>query len=199
MFSRNKPSDDSSATDAVSAAAEIEQSVGKGRPTPTRKQSQAANKRPLVPDDRRAAAKADREKKRAVRDREYQAMQSGDEKNLPYRDRGPVRRYIRNYVDARWNVGEYFLFLAMAFLVITLFAGRAPELAVYATIALYVVVLVAIVDGFVMWRMLKKRLVAKFGDEQLVRGTTMYAVMRAFQIRRARLPKPQVKHGQYPA
>ena len=199
MFSRNKPSDDSSATDAVSAAAEIEQSVGKGRPTPTRKQSQAANKRPLVPDDRRAAAKADREKKRAVRDREYQAMQSGDEKNLPYRDRGPVRRYIRDYVDARWNVGEYFLFLAMAFLVITLFAGRAPELAVYATIALYVVVLVAIVDGFVMWRMLKKRLVAKFGDEQLVRGTTMYAVMRAFQIRRARLPKPQVKHGQYPA
>lgn len=199
MFSRNKPSDDSSATDAVSAAAEIEQSVGKGRPTPTRKQSQAANKRPLVPDDRRAAAKADREKKRAIRDREYQAMQSGDEKNLPYRDRGPVRRYIRDYVDARWNVGEYFLFLAMAFLVITLFAGRAPELAVYATIALYVVVLVAIVDGFVMWRMLKKRLVAKFGDEQLVRGTTMYAVMRAFQIRRARLPKPQVKHGQYPA
>ena len=199
MFSRNKPSDDSSATDAVSAAAEIEQSVGKGRPTPTRKQSQAANKRPLVPDDRRAAAKADREKKRAIRDREYQAMQSGDEKNLPYRDRGPVRRYIRNYVDARWNVGEYFLFLAMAFLVITLFAGQAPELAWIAIVALYVVVVVAIVDAFVMWRMLKKRLVAKFGAEQLVRGTTMYAVMRAFQIRRARLPKPQVKHGQYPA
>jgi Flp pilus assembly protein TadB len=151
-----------------------------------------------VPDDRRAAAKADREKKRAVRDREYKAMQSGDEKNLPYRDRGPVRRYIRDYVDARWNVGEYFLFLAMAFLVMTLFANRAPALAVYALIALYVVVLVAIVDAFVMWRMLKKRLLAKFGEEQLIRGTTMYAVMRAFQIRRARLPKAQVKHGQFP-
>ncbi|MEP7764193.1 DUF3043 domain-containing protein [Sanguibacter sp. 25GB23B1] len=197
MFSRKKPSDDSSATDAVSAA-DIEQSVGKGRPTPTRKQSQAANKRPLVPDDRRAAAKADREKKRAVRDREYQAMQSGDEKNLPYRDRGPVRRYIRDYVDARWNVGEYFLFLAMAFLVITLFANQAPALALGAILALYIVVLVAIIDAFVMWRMLKKRLVAKFGEEQLIRGTTMYAVMRAFQIRRARLPKPQVKHGQFP-
>lgn len=199
MFSRNKPSDDSSASDAVSAAAEIEQSVGKGRPTPTRKQSQAANKRPLVPDDRRAAAKADREKKRAVRDREYQAMQSGEEKHLPYRDQGPVRRYIRDYVDARWNVGEYFLFLAMAFLVITLFANRAPALALGAILGLYIVVLVAIIDAFVMWRMLKKRLVAKFGAERLIRGTTLYAVMRAFQIRRARLPKPQVKHGQYPA
>lgn len=199
MFSRKKPSDDSSAPDATSAAADIEQSAGKGRPTPTRKQSQAANKRPLVPDDRRAAAKADREKKRAVRDREYQAMQSGDEKNLPYRDRGPVRRYIRDYVDARWNVGEYFLFLAMAFLVITLFANQAPALALGAILALYIVVLVAIIDAFVMWRMLKKRLLAKFGEDQLIRGTTMYAVMRAFQIRRARLPKPQVKHGQFPA
>lgn len=199
MFSRKKPSDDSSAPDATSAAADIEQSAGKGRPTPTRKQSQAANKRPLVPDDRRAAAKADREKKRAVRDLEYKAMQSGDEKNLPYRDRGPVRRYIRDYVDARWNVGEYFLFLAMAFLVITLFANQAPALALGAILALYIVVLVAIIDAFVMWRMLKKRLLAKFGEDQLIRGTTMYAVMRAFQIRRARLPKPQVKHGQFPA
>ncbi|PFG32899.1 DUF3043 domain-containing protein [Sanguibacter antarcticus] len=199
MFSRKKPSDDSSATDAAADAAAIEQSVGKGRPTPTRKQSQAANKRPLVPDDRRAAAKADREKKRAVRDREYQAMQTGDEKHLPYRDQGPVRRYIRDYVDARWNVGEYFLFLAMAFLVITLFSNQAPALALGAILGLYVVVLIAIIDAFIMWRTLKKRLVATFGAEKLIRGTALYAIMRAFQIRRARLPKPQVKHGEFPA
>ncbi|MBI9114266.1 DUF3043 domain-containing protein [Sanguibacter sp. YZGR15] len=178
--------------------APVERAAGKGHPTPKRKEAQAANKRPLVPDDRRAAAKAARAKARAEREREYQAMQTGDEKNLPYRDRGPVRRYVRNYVDARWNVGEFFLFLALGFLVVTLFAGQAPVLALVALVALYVVVLVAIVDAFVLWRLLKKRLVAKFGEDALGRGLAMYAVMRAFQIRRARLPKPQVKHGEYP-
>ncbi len=45
---------------------------------------------------------------------------------------------------------------------------------------------------------LKKRLVAKFGIEQIPRGAAMYAVLRAFQIRPSRMPKAQVKHGQRP-
>lgn len=199
MFSRKKSSDVASAADPVAAAAEIEQPGGKGRPTPKRKDAEAANKRPLVPDDRRAAAKAARAKQREAREVEYQAMKTGDERNLPPRDRGPVRRYVRNYVDARRNVAEYFLFVAAGFLVLTFVANQAPELAVLAIFAVYLVVLVAIVDTFIMWRMLKKRLVAKFGADAVVRGTAMYAAMRAFQIRRARLPKPMVKHGEYPA
>lgn len=201
MFSRSKPSDDAVPTtgtqDAVAAAEAIER-AGKGRPTPKRKVAQAANKRPLVPDDRRAAAKAARAKQRAARDVEYQAMKTGDEKNLPYRDRGPVKRYVRDMVDARRNVAEYFLFLALAFLVVTLFGNQIPELAVFAILAVYVVVVVAIVDTYIMWRSLKKRLVAKFGEGVELRGIGRYAAMRAFQIRRARLPKPMVKHGQYP-
>ena len=199
MFSRKKSSDVASAADPVTAAAEIEQPGGKGRPTPKRKVAEAANKRPLVPDDRRAAAKAARAKQRQSREVEYQAMKSGDEKNLPPRDRGPVRRYVRNYVDARRNVAEYFLFIAAGFLVLTFVLNKAPGLAFLTIIGLYLVVLIAIVDSFVMWRLLKKRLIAKFGDDAVVRGTGMYAAMRAFQIRRARLPKPMVKHGEYPS
>lgn len=199
MFSRKKSSDVASAADPVVAAAEIEQAGGKGRPTPKRKEAEAANKRPLVPDDRRAAAKAARVKQRQSREIEYQAMKSGDEKNLPPRDRGPVRRYVRNYVDARRNVAEYFLFVAAVFLVLTFVANQARNLAALAIVGVYVVVLIAILDSFIMWRMLKKRLVAKFGPDAVIRGTAMYAVMRAFQIRRARLPKPMVKHGEYPA
>ena len=199
MFSRKKSSDVASAADPVAAAAEIEQRDRKGRPTPKRREAEAANKRPLVPDDRRAAAKAARIKQREARDREYQAMKSGDERNLPPRDRGPVRRYIRDYVDARRNVAEYFLFVAAAFLVLTFVANQAPGLAFLAIIGVYLVVIIAIVDSLVMWRMLKKRLVAKFGPDVVVRGLGMYAAMRAFQIRRARLPKPMVKHGEYPS
>lgn len=201
MFSRSKSSDDAAPTAGTSdteVAAEALDQAKKGRPTPKRKVSEAANKRPLVPDDRRAAAKAERAKQRAARDVEYQAMKTGDEKHLPYRDRGPVKRYVRDMVDARRNVAEYFLFIALAFLVMTFFGKQVPEVALFAILAVYVIVIVAIADTFIMWRALKKRLVAKFGENVELRGIGRYAAMRAFQIRRARLPKPMVKHGQYP-
>jgi len=30
-------------------------------------------------------------------------------------------------------------------------------------------------------------------------GAMMYSVMRAYQIRRSRLPRPMIKRGEYPA
>ena len=173
---------------------------GKGRPTPRRKEAEARNKRPLVPADRRAAAKDARAKARVQRDLEYQAMRNGDERHMPLRDRGPVRRFVRDYVDARWNLGEMFLPLAAVFLVLQFVtATTAPVVAFASLIVLYVYIIAAMVDGWLLWRGLKKRLVAKFGESALPRGLTMYAVMRAFQVRPSRLPKPQVKHGQHPA
>ncbi len=200
MFSRNRsaaPASPSDAPDPVQTAAEIERGNGKGRPTPRRKVAEAANKRPLVPNDRRAAAKAAREKQREMRDRQYQAMQTGDERYLPPRDKGPVKRYVRDYVDARWNLGEFFLPVALVFIVLSLFTASNTDLAFVTVMALYAIVLLTVVDAFVMWRRLRKRIVGKFGE--VPRGTVMYAVMRAFQLRRARLPKPvHKKHGVYP-
>jgi len=168
---------------------------GKGRPTPKRKVSEAANKRPLVAP---ATKKASRERAKAQRDLEYRAMQTGDERNMPAKDRGPVRRFIRDSVDARWNLGEFFLPVAAVFLVLQ-FALSQTAIAIYAILALYVYIIAAVIDGWLMWRGLKKRLVAKFGIEQIPRGAAMYAVLRAFQIRPSRMPKAQVKHGQRPS
>jgi Flp pilus assembly protein TadB len=169
--------------------------AGKGRPTPKRKVSEAANKRPLVAP---TTKKASRVQAKAQRDIEYRAMQTGDERNMPAKDRGPVRRYIRDSVDSRWNLGEFFLPMAVIFLVIQ-FALAKTGLAVFAILALYVYIIASVFDAWLMWRGMKKRLVAKFGIEQLPRGAAMYAVLRAFQIRPSRMPKPQVKHGQRPA
>jgi len=168
--------------------------AGKGRPTPKRKDSEAANKRPLVAP---ASKKASRERAKAQRDIEYRAMQTGDERNMPAKDRGPVRRFIRDSVDARWNLGEFFLPVAAVFLVIQ-FALAKTGFAVFAILALYVYIIAAVIDAWLMWRGLKKRLVAKFGIEHIPRGAAMYAVLRAFQIRPSRMPKAQVKHGQRP-
>jgi hypothetical protein len=171
---------------------------GKGRPTPKRKQAEAANRRPLVPTDRKAAAKSARVAARAERDRQYRAMQTGDERFLPARDRGPVRRYIRDSVDARWSLGEFFLPIALVFVLLTVVFAQNLAVSGIIMILLYAVVLMTVLDAFLMWRRLKKRIVAKFGPEGLERGMGMYAAMRVFQLRRGRLPKPQVKHGEHP-
>jgi len=182
-------------TPALTESAPPPTDAGKGRPTPKRKVSEAANNRPLVAP---TTKKATREQAKAQRDVEYRAMQTGDERNMPAKDRGPVRRYIRDAVDARWNLGEFFLPMAAVFLVIQ-FALAKTGLAVVAILALYIYILAAAIDGWLMWRSVKKRIVAKFGAEHIPRGVAMYAVLRAFQIRPARLPKPQVKHGQRPS
>jgi len=181
-------------TPALSESTPPPTDAGKGRPTPKRKVSEAANKRPLVAP---ASKKASRERAKAQRDVEYRAMQTGDERNMPAKDRGPVRRFIRDSVDARWNLGEFFLPVAAVFLVIQ-FALAKTGFAVFAILALYVYIIAAVIDAWLMWRGLKKRLVAKFGIEHIPRGAAMYGVLRAFQIRPSRMPKAQVKHGQRP-
>ena len=81
----------------------------KGRPTPKMKQAQAAGIRPLVPVDRRASAKAAKARLREKENAEYEAMQNGDINHMPKAERLPWRIYIRDYVDARFNLGECFL------------------------------------------------------------------------------------------
>jgi len=122
----------------------------------------------------------------------------GDEKAMPPRDRGPVRRWVRDYVDARWNIGEFFLPVALVVVIATLFMGNNPEFAFITIIALYAVVLVSVIDAILLGRFLKKGLRSRFGEDKIPSGTVMYGVMRAFQIRRTRLPKPKVGRGEYP-
>ncbi|HSU47182.1 MAG TPA: DUF3043 domain-containing protein, partial [Arthrobacter sp.] len=81
--------------------------AGKGAPTPSRKEQEAARKRPLVPNDRAAAKTADREARREEQARMRRAMDTGEERFLPVRDKGPQKRFARDFVDARFSLGEY--------------------------------------------------------------------------------------------
>lgn len=164
----------------------------KNRPTPKRKDQEAARKRPLVQTDRKAARAADREARREQGRKVRQAMATGDDRHLPPRDKGPVRRYVRDVVDARWSLGEFLLPLMIAVLVLSLFAG---SWATFVFLGVYVLILVAIVDVWLLWRRTKPKVLARFGADTELRGVGMYQAMRAFQMRRTRLPKPQVERG----
>lgn len=173
--------------------------AGKGRPTPSRKEAEAARKRPLVPADRKLAQRNARSAAKAARDREYQAMQTGDERYLPLRDKGPVRRWVRDYVDSRFNIGEWFLPFSLVAIVAMMLTQSSALAAVVVLVVLYLVVLAAVIDAVVLARRVKAGAEERFGVAAVPRGIRMYAVTRAFQIRRLRLPKPQVARGARPS
>ena len=191
MFRRHKDNDKT----PVDPEPEVTERPGaKNRPTPKRRDQEAARRKPLVPTDRKAAQKASREAAREERVRKREAMNRGDESALPVRDRGPVKRFIRNTVDSRWNVGEILLPLMLLVLVMIIVGGSVPVLQGVAMIAVWGIVIIGIVDAYLLWRRTKKAIVEKFGEEP-PRGSASYTIMRSFQMRMSRMPKPQVARG----
>lgn len=186
---------------------------GKGRPTPKRKTAVAARKQPLVPTSRGGTSKgkpgkgATKEEKQAARlaarserVRSREAMMSGDERYLPVRDKGPVRRYVRDVVDSRWNLGELLLPVMLVVVLLSWFGAALKSPGVTTAIfgIVYVMIAVAIVDAWLMTRRTKKGITERFGASAYTRGTGMYGVMRAFQLRRTRIPRPAIKRGEQP-
>lgn len=177
----------------------------KNRPTPTRREREEQRRRPLVIEDRKGAAKAARAQRYAERDRQRVGMLKGDDSALPPRDAGPYRRFVRDVVDARFNISEWYLALAIVAVVLVLgpqLLGMDPVAAariqVYSTIVLWGTIILCAVDAFVLSRTLRTRLRQRFGPDFNPRGHVAYGVMRSFQIRPWRLPKPQVKRRQKP-
>ncbi|MBM6402418.1 DUF3043 domain-containing protein [Phycicoccus sonneratiae] len=193
MFGRSKTTNDQLADEALTPARE----GAKNRPTPKRRDQQAARRQPLVVADRKEAKQIERQKRREQLARTRKALETGDEAGLPPRDKGPVRRYIRDYVDARRNLGEFLLPIMLIVLALSLV--RQQTIFTISVALTWASVLAVVVDSVLMWRGLKKRIVAKFGADALPRGAVAYAVMRVFQLRRQRMPKPQVARGQYPS
>ncbi|KQY58986.1 hypothetical protein ASD11_05070 [Aeromicrobium sp. Root495] len=167
--------------------------TGKGRKTPSRKEAEAARKAALRPTtDRKVQARRDREKRAALREKQQAALKgAGDDKFLPVRDRGPVRRFARDYVDRRRNVAEYLLPILVLVLIASLFPGAS---AIVAFGWAFTIVGTAL-DEVVLVRGLKKELKARF-PETPTRGAVFYAVLRSSQLRRFRLPKPVVARNQ---
>ncbi|MFF2495970.1 DUF3043 domain-containing protein [Agromyces sp. NPDC058064] len=169
---------------------------GKGAPTPTRAEREAANKRPLVPNDRKEAAKQARVKAADAREKARVGMAMGDERYLPARDRGPQKKYVRDYVDARFSIGEVLIPVMFAVIVLTFIPSA--EVQAIGIMSLWAFFLVAVIDVIILGQVLTRKLAAKFGADK-VEKVRWYAAMRALQLRALRLPKPQVKRGKYPA
>lgn len=169
--------------------------VGKGRPTPSRKEAQAAKAQPIVGSRDKAARKLQRQKEGEARERARMGMMQGDERFLGPRDKGPQRRFVRDYVDARFSLGE---FLIPAMLVVLLMTFLPAQYQMYSLITIWAYLGISVLDAVLLGVTLKRKLTAKFGEQNLQPGYRWYAAMRAFQFRMLRMPKPQVKRFQFP-
>ncbi len=166
----------------------------KGRPTPSRKEAEAANKaKAKVPRTRKEMAAAQKATRGQSSAQVRQAMRTGDDRYLPARDKGPVRRFIRDYVDSRFSFIELLIPLMLVVLILG-WSGNAT-VATYANLAMLSVLLLIVVDLFRLRFRLKRELAARFPDTA-TNGTTYYAIARSMQMRFMRLPKTQVKVGQ---
>jgi Flp pilus assembly protein TadB len=164
----------------------------KGKPTPARKEQEAARKRPLVApktkESKKAAAAKAREERLAARD----GYAAGDDKFLPKRDAGPQRRMLRDIVDARWlTIGEFLL----PFMFVAVLTPQNGFIATILNIAVLVLFALYLIDTAFISGRAKKLLTNKFGAGKVDKGIWLYIAFRAMYPRVIRLPKAQVRRG----
>ena len=186
LFRRTKPDAEAEVVEAKPG--------GKGRPTPTRKEAEAlAKARARAPRNRKEMAARARQVKSENSRTIREAMKTGDEKYLLPRDKGPVRRFVRDYVDSRFSIVE----LLIPLLVVTMILGYSgnPSLMQESYVVMMATFLFVIVDMVVLRFRLRKELERRFSGESL-KGTTYYAIIRSMQMKFMRMPKAKVKIGQ---
>lgn len=170
-------------------------SSGKGGPTRSRKEAEAARRAEMKrPKTRKEQALQARKLRMAERERTQAALSGrGSETDLPLRDRGPVRALVRDYVDRRRTIAEFMLPLLLVILVLSFFKDPAIVSAVFTTwIAL---IFAIVIDEFMLVFLLRRELKRRFEPSE-TKGAGFYAVLRSTQMRRFRLPPPAIKLGE---
>lgn len=189
----------------------------KGRPTPKRHEQeikrgvvrdpnavstgQAAQKRKelkasMSKEEWKAYKKQEREERRA-QNKEVQArMDAGDERYLMDRDKGEVRRYVRDWVDSQRFISNFIMPGALVLLVIMLIGQWLPQVAAVLSVLSMLFILGMFIEGVLIGSRANKAVRKKFPDStDRGFGLGMYAFSRASQPRNWRTPKPQVALG----
>ena len=166
--------------------------AAKGRPTPKRSQAEAKRRQPVT--SSRVAPRTPEEKAKARTDRagRYEAMKRGEAWALNPRDRGPARALARDFVDSKRRISEYYMYVLVVLLAAVFLKSKGAQQIISPLVLVLVVVIV--LDALLIRRSLRKLIAERLPGES-ARGLTLYAVMRALQIRRFRVPAPRVGPG----
>lgn len=157
----------------------------KDRPTPTRKEAEAARRQ-------RMTTTLSKKEARQTASRQSRATRM---KAISAREAAPEKVLMRDYIDARFNLGEFLLPSVVVILAVTILGSYWPSVTLIATLAMYLFILGVFVDGYLMWRGFKRVLAARL-PKASPKGLLMYGMTRSTQIRRFRSPAPRIKRGE---
>jgi Protein of unknown function (DUF3043) len=157
----------------------------KDHPTPTRKEAEAARRQ-------RMSTTLSKKQSRAAANRQSRSERM---KTISAREAVPEKVLMRDYIDARFNLGEFLLPSVVVILAVTLLGSYWPSVTLIATLAMYLFIIGVFVDGYLMWRGFKKVL-AKRLPKASPKGLLLYGMTRSTQIRRFRSPAPRIKRGE---
>jgi hypothetical protein len=157
----------------------------KDRPTPTRKEAEAARRQRLT-------TTLSKKQSRAAASRQSRAQRM---KAISAREATPEKVLMRDYIDSRFNIGEFLLPSVVVILAVTILGSYWPEVTLISTLAMYLFILGVLVDGYLMWRRFKKVLAARLPNSS-PKGLLLYGMTRSTQIRRFRSPPPRIKRGE---
>lgn len=201
MFGRSNTPSTPEPTEAngttSSAGQDAGQESGTGRPTPSRREAEAARKQQIkIPKDPKAAKKATRERDREARATQRRGMMAGDERYMPIRDQGAAKSFTRDFVDARFTLAEVFIFVAVGVLLLGFIQQQTVQ--TWVSIGFFAFTAMIAVDMIVLLVQLSMRTKKQFPDPKDRKGVLLYGALRTLQLRRLRLPPPRVKRGGAP-
>jgi hypothetical protein len=171
---------------ATESARDVRDPSGrKPGPTPSRKEAEAARRQRVTQTYSKKEARS-----LATRQNRSERM-----KAMAARDNTPEKALMRDYVDARFSIGEVLLPSLVIILALSFLNTIFPQAAVVGTVVMYLYILAVLIDLYVMWRGYKRVLASRLPNASS-RGVMMYGANRAIQIRRFRIPRPRVKRGE---
>ncbi len=181
LFRRNEPAAPSSAPTVGPSTP----GAKKDRPTPTRKEAEAARRQ-------RVTQTLTKKESRAMASQQSRSQRM---RALNQREATPEKALMRDYVDARFSLGEFLLPSLVVVLALSFLSSIWPAVTSVSVILMYAMILAVLFDGFLLWRGFKKVLAERL-PRSSTRGLLMYGMNRAIQIRRFRMPRPRIKRGE---
>jgi hypothetical protein len=162
---------------------------GKGRATPSRREREAANLKPLVGNRSKESRTNERAQQRDSRLKARAAMMAGEERYLLGRDKGPQRKIAREIIDGRYTLIEGLMPLMVLFLLVTSVTPAAANNII--TLVMLIALVVVSIEATLLHRMIGAKVKDRLGDEgKLQKGTWFYVFTRGMQPRPLRIPKP---------
>ena len=175
--------------------------IMKDKPTLKRKQAQKLRSKPLIISniDKNSQKKEQKKRLEEIKEKRRMALETGDEKYLPLRDQGIVKKITRDFIDSHTSISEFFMPVALIIIIlfyVTTGVLKNNFLATIIVLFMYIFMFAMIVDSVIKGFQLSHYLKKEKNYKQIPRGTVWYGVSRSFQFRKLRLPKPQVKRGE---